>query len=66
MPLNSGQLPIVFVMARKAAELERALDWNNSQSCLSMKSSRMAIEFNTSVEVIVVAIMIMIWSVLLL
>jgi len=37
-------------MARKAAELERAMDWNDSQSCLSMRSRRMAIEFSILVE----------------
>jgi hypothetical protein len=38
-------------MARKAAELERAMDWNDSQSCLSMRSRRMAIEFSILVLV---------------
>ena len=53
MPLNSGQLPIVFAMTWKVAEFERAIFWNDSQSCLSMRSSRMAIEFNILVEDIV-------------
>jgi len=42
------------VSARKKAELERAADWNVCQSCLSMRSSKMAIEVITLAEVIVI------------
>jgi len=40
-------------MTWKVAEFERAIIWNDSQSCLSMRSSRMAIEFSILVEDIV-------------
>jgi hypothetical protein len=44
------------VSARKEAALERAMDWNVCQSCLSMKSSRVTTVFNTLAEVIATAI----------
>ena len=40
-------------MSWKLVEFERAMLWNNSQSCLSMRLSRTVIEFSTFVEVIV-------------
>ncbi len=55
MPLNSGEFLIEFAMARKVAGFERAVLWNSSQSCLSMRPSRTIIEFivASSVEIIV-------------